>query len=59
MFYKGAPYSRRTIILELKENIRREITAIDVHILQRATDSMKKQIADFIQNGGGHLSNVI
>lgn len=46
-------------LLELKENIRREITAIDVHILQRVMDSMKKRITDCIQNGGGHLSNVI
>jgi len=46
-------------LLQLKENIRREITAIDVHILQRVMDSMKKRISDCIQNKGGHLSNVI
>ncbi|CAI6371965.1 unnamed protein product [Macrosiphum euphorbiae] len=46
-------------LLELKENIRREITAIDVHTLQRVMDRMKKRITDCIQNGGCHLSNVI
>jgi hypothetical protein len=42
MLYKAARYARRTILLEVKENIRREITAIDVHILQSVMDSMKK-----------------
>jgi len=46
-------------LLELKENIIREIKAINVHIQQKVMDSMKKRIADYIQNGGGHLNNVI
>jgi hypothetical protein len=58
-FWQNARYARRTILLELKENIRQKIKAIDVHILQRVMDSTKKRIADCIQNGGGHLSIVI
>lgn len=60
VFFKSKVFTNKPHTqLESKENIRREITTIDVHILQIVMDSMKKRIADCIQNEGGHLSNVI
>jgi len=60
VFLKSKVFTNKPhTLLELKENIRRNITVIDVHMPQRVTDSMHKRRADSIQNEGGHLSNVI
>lgn len=51
--------NKQRTLLESKENIRRQITAIDMNILQRVMDSMHKRIADCIENGMDRLCNVI
>lgn len=59
-FWKSKVFvNKPQILIELKENIRREITVTDVNMLQRVMDSVCKRIANCIENEGDHLSNVI
>jgi len=55
MFTDKSPTLQELIVKYTK----REMTAIDVNMLQKVMESMHRRLSDYIENKSGHLGNVI
>lgn len=51
-------FNKPLTLLNLIENIRRDITTINKNMLQKVMDSICKRIDDCVENESGYLSNV-